>query len=234
MVKILLSSIVVFHLFLFAPIRPVLSKFCSQNDHQEKFCNENGKSDLEKFNQQMKFMSEGHELLSLLFIIEPGKGAEKLTSLNVQQSAEWLLRQVEYYPQISGFIGVGISIWSLYDSFPGNQEIQDVKDEFEHLMKTKQETFKEPKVYLLHMFTRSKQIQKRIQRIQSWQWKAAALKGVAAGVLGWIGYSTSAAPLKAFSYLSCSLNGMAGIIHLYNWGQLKQLVDKLDQSGHLS
>ncbi len=197
------------------------------------FCSKEERTHPINVQGEIAFIDKAGSIFSLLFTLEHGKDLSKLNSLSIEGTSDWLLRNIEKYPNGASTIGLGISVWLLYDSISDNAAVDRIKKEYENLLKTPADIFKKPEHHLEHIIKRSNEIRGHVIEFKSWQMKMAAVKSVVSIFFGWIGFSTGNPTVKPLAYAASGFAGAGAILNAYNWGALHKLVHQLEETGYI-
>lgn len=182
---------------------------------------------------QVEFMVNGVNVIGLLFTVANKADLSELNSLTIEKTSNWLLQNIEKYPEAASVMGVGISIWLLTDSWSDSQEVNRIRKEYDDLLKTRPDDYKKREDYKTHMVKRSDQIRGQVIAFNSRQGRMATLKSMIAGAFSWVGLSTQSQAVKSMAYAASLFTGLGALINGYNWGVLHDLVHRLEQTGYI-
>ena len=182
---------------------------------------------------QAEFMMKGVNVIGLLFTVANKADLTELNSLTIEKTSNWLLQNIEKYPNAASAMGVGVSLWLLKDSMSDSEEVNRIIKEYDGLVKTRIDDYKEATYYIKHMVARSNQIRGQVTALKSRQGRMAILKSIIAGAFSWIGLSTQNQVVKSMAYVASVITGLGALINGYNWGVLRDLVHRLEQTGYI-
>ena len=128
---------------------------CSNEDATKRDCSKEETLHSIDRKAQMEFLNKGQLVFGVLLTAEAGEGVKALASVNVKETATWLLKNISANPEVTQIFGVGISIRLLYDSFSDREAVNRLKEEYEDLYRTRVDAFVNQKEYIEHLFKRS-------------------------------------------------------------------------------
>lgn len=211
----------------------VSANTCFANDKDGDICSEDMTIDSKDTDEYMKFIENGRQVfigLQLFHFIENANGMKE--TLTIKTASDWLVQNIEKYPKAASTIGLGISVWLLFESI-SDEATANVKKEYTDLMNTPASDFITAEVYLKHIFKQTNIIRNHVVQIKSWQTQKTIFKAIMSVIFGWLGWSTKDPVLTWSSYIASVASGTAAAINTYNWYELNKLVDKLDKSGYI-
>ncbi|CAF1472567.1 unnamed protein product [Adineta ricciae] len=159
---------------------------------------------------------------------------EMLKSVNLIQASEWLIQNIEKYPQCAGFLGIGISVALLIDTYSNNDAVKALQKEYEDLSNTDPKIFAAEEYYLQNIFKRTNEIRNNVVNFKKWQRIRTIVKTIFSTVFGWIGYSAIDTTVKTAAFISSGIAGTSAAFDAYNWHALHKLVEHLDRTGYIA
>ncbi|CAF1472502.1 unnamed protein product [Adineta ricciae] len=207
----------------------VLADKCSEDDNLAGFCDSKDKPHLAKLEEEMTSI----DLSKVIYFSIVMKDSEKLKSVNIEQASEWLIQNIEKYPGCASFLGIGISIGLLIDSYSNNDAVKAIQKEYEDLSNTDPKIFAARKYYVQHIFKRTNEIRNNVVNFKKWQRIRTIVKTIFATVFGWIGYSATDTAVKTAAFISSGIAGTSAAFDAYNWRALHKLVEHLDKTGYI-
>ena len=146
---------------------------------------------------------------------------------------EQLLRSVEKYLQAMSFIGVGVSVLFLEQSWSARDGVNRIKTQFIKLGDISPKKFGTPNDYLEYVSKRTSETRNQILALKSNEWYWELTKTVFALFSALESYSTKSIILKISSLFASSVSGIARLYNFYNYYELKQLLDLVEQHGYI-
>ena len=150
----------------------------------------------------------------------------------IKENSDWLIQNIEKYPKAASTIGLGISIYLLHESL-SDDSTASIKQDYKDLLSTPIEDFATREVYLKHMFKQTNKIRRHVIERKAWQKEKTISRTILSALFGSIGWVTTNPILKWSSYTASAVTGVGALIHAKNWGDLYDLVQKLEKSGHI-
>ena len=180
----------------------------------------------------LKYLQYGQSVFFVHWIVKKGTKPNLSILLSIKEKSEWLIKNIEKYPTAAGTIGLGISIYLLYDSW-ADYTTQNMVKEYDDLLKTPISDFATSEAYHKYMIKQTNRLRRHVLELKSRKLERVVIKGIFGVVFGWIAWVTNAAVLRPLAWIASALGLMAAGADVSAWYQLHNLAKAFEKTGYI-
>ena len=151
----------------------------------------------------------------------------------IGQACKQLMQHMDKHPELMIFVGLGFSLVMWKGLETDTDEVQQLKRQYEALIKKPHTHFAEKEHYYDYIFGRSAEIRSSIAILKQRQVTAGVLKIFSSGVFLTIGCTIANQVIKESMYIFSIFNAILSTGHYFNYVELNDLYNELKKFDYI-